>query len=157
MVAVVAVPNFYDGTPMVSNADAMVRPGGVASKLRRQGVRVLRARINALLGAEPGDAMLDTVKRVQAVAQPAPDTTNGAAGANGGLVPIVTVNNINRASVIDDASQVAWILRDRQLPDMLDFTTLEGQTSGLRVVGSTGGLGGPFLGIDFILGESELG
>ena len=156
MVVAVALPNFFDGTPMVSNADAMVRSGEVASKLRRQGVRVLRARINALLGVAPGSLMTASVVRVEAVAQPAPDATNGAAGANGGLIPIVTDYSIGRNTTVNDAVQVATILRDRVLGDMLDYTTTEGQTNGLRVVGD-GGLGGPLLGIDFILGEDELG
>jgi len=160
-VGAVALPEFFDGTPMVSNADAIARPGAVASKLRRQGVRVLKARINALQGAALGGAMSETVKRVQAVQQPAPDVVNGAAGANGGLIPITTDTLIARATVVNDQIQVVTILRDRIMPNTLDYTTDLGLTNGRRVVGDTDGSGPglarPLLGIDHILGVSELG
>lgn len=138
---------------MVSNADAIARPGAAATLLRRQGGRVLRSRINALLGATVGGAMLETVARVQAVQQPQPDTVNGAAGANGGLMPVVTEELIDRVTVTNDVSQVRTILRDRATIGMLDYTTLQGQTDGNRVTETFGVL----LGIDFILDEDVLG
>ena len=150
-----ALPEFFDGTPMVSNADTIARPGAVASKLRRLGVRVLRGRINALMGNELDEPINEQVKRVQAVRQPAPNDSIGASGANGGLIPIVTDDLLVRNTVLRDATQVRAVLLDRTLLDIRDYRTLDGQTNGLRVASVP--FAGPLLGVDFILGEDELG
>lgn len=107
------MPTFPEFDPTTLYSKDTARYHQVGRSFHKRDTLRLKKQIDALLSAPLGGPVYAAVRQVQAVQQPPSSTTQGAAGANGGIIPITTLVLADDVTTYAMAnSVVAMLLRD---------------------------------------------
>lgn len=164
----------YD--PIIIYSKPQANSRALSVQLNKRNMKATKAKLLALLGQPIGVPVNSTTRQVTAVQQPSSSVTQGATGANGGLMPVGDKIILNTYTTIADLNALLYQQTRGQFPLAVEYNwayntfftsydslrTFDGgfgnTLDGMFILDDTSGLSlGKLLGVDFVLGEDALG
>jgi len=107
------MPTFPEFDPVTLYSPRTANEYHIGRQFSKRDTLRLKKQLEALLGVPLGAPVHASVHQVQAVQQPPSDPINGAAGANGGIIPVTTYVIEDAVTTAETADAiVAMLLRD---------------------------------------------